>query len=111
MCRQFYDSHGLPIIVLRPDCIMDCALGIGRFKEQMPGPYLLRATLCIGYIIKKMLSSMATTTLIQFNLSPWMQSALQNLIEKCWHFPTTSVVCAATLERTAGWIGMILPTR
>lgn len=39
MCRQFYDAHGLRTIVLRPDCIMDCELGIGRFKEKLPGPF------------------------------------------------------------------------
>ena len=39
MCRQFYDAHGLRTIVLRPDCIMDCELGIGRFKEALPGPF------------------------------------------------------------------------
>jgi nucleoside-diphosphate-sugar epimerase len=39
MCRQFFDAHGLRTIVLRPDCIMDCELGIGRFKEALPGPF------------------------------------------------------------------------
>ena len=39
MCRQFFDAHGLRTIVLRPDCIMDSVLGIGRFKEELPGPF------------------------------------------------------------------------
>jgi nucleoside-diphosphate-sugar epimerase len=37
MCRQFWDAHKLRTIVLRPDYIMDAALGIGRFKEDLPG--------------------------------------------------------------------------
>ena len=28
MCRSFYDSHGLPIIIMRPDGIFDSRLGL-----------------------------------------------------------------------------------
>jgi len=37
MCRQFYEAHGLSIIVLRPDYIVDSRLGIGFMKEKL-GP-------------------------------------------------------------------------
>lgn len=37
MCRSFYDAHGLPLIVLRPDYIVDSRLGIGRHREKL-GP-------------------------------------------------------------------------
>ena len=37
MCRQYFDAHKLRTIVLRPDYIMDVELGIGRFKEELPG--------------------------------------------------------------------------
>jgi nucleoside-diphosphate-sugar epimerase len=35
MCRQFYEAHGLRIIVLRPDYIVDSRLGIGRHREKL----------------------------------------------------------------------------
>ena len=35
MCRSFWDAHRLPIIVLRPDYIVDSRLGIGRFREKL----------------------------------------------------------------------------
>lgn len=37
MCRQFYEAHGLSIVVLRPDYIVDSRLGIGFEKEKL-GP-------------------------------------------------------------------------
>ena len=37
MCRQYHEAHSLSTIVLRPDYIMDAELGIGRFKEALPG--------------------------------------------------------------------------
>ncbi|MCZ6681413.1 MAG: NAD(P)-dependent oxidoreductase [Candidatus Poribacteria bacterium] len=37
MCRQFYEAHGLRIIVLRPDYIVDSRLGMGRHREKL-GP-------------------------------------------------------------------------
>jgi nucleoside-diphosphate-sugar epimerase len=37
MCRSFHDAHGLRIIVLRPDYIVDSRLGIGRQREKL-GP-------------------------------------------------------------------------
>jgi hypothetical protein len=30
MCRQFSEAHGLAVLVLRPDYIVDLELGIGR---------------------------------------------------------------------------------
>jgi nucleoside-diphosphate-sugar epimerase len=37
MCRSFHDAHGLRIIVLCPDYIVDSRLGLGRFRERL-GP-------------------------------------------------------------------------
>jgi nucleoside-diphosphate-sugar epimerase len=37
MCRQYWEAHKVRTIVLRPDYIMDATLGIGRFKEDLPG--------------------------------------------------------------------------
>lgn len=42
MCRSFHDAHGMRILVLCPDYIVDSRLGIGRFRERLgPGgaPY------------------------------------------------------------------------
>ena len=39
MCRQHHEAHGTPIIVLRPDYIVDASLGIGRFLEKLPGRF------------------------------------------------------------------------
>lgn len=37
MCRAFYDSHGLPIIILRPDGIFDSRLGLwGHPRGERP---------------------------------------------------------------------------
>jgi nucleoside-diphosphate-sugar epimerase len=35
MCRSFWDAHRVPVIVLRPDCIVDARTGVGRFREQL----------------------------------------------------------------------------
>ena len=35
MCRQFYEAHGLSIVVFRPDYIVDSRLGIGRFRDPL----------------------------------------------------------------------------
>jgi nucleoside-diphosphate-sugar epimerase len=35
MCRQFHEGHGLSIIVLRPDYIVDSRLGIGGHREKL----------------------------------------------------------------------------
>jgi nucleoside-diphosphate-sugar epimerase len=37
MCRSFHDAHGMRILVLRPDYIVDSRLGIGRHREKL-GP-------------------------------------------------------------------------
>jgi nucleoside-diphosphate-sugar epimerase len=37
MCRSFHDAHGMRLIVLRPDYIVDSRLGIGRQGEKL-GP-------------------------------------------------------------------------
>jgi nucleoside-diphosphate-sugar epimerase len=37
MCRSFYDAWGQPVIVLRPDYIVDSRLGLGRHRERL-GP-------------------------------------------------------------------------
>lgn len=37
MCRQFWDAFQLPLIVLRPDYIVDTRIGLGRAKERL-GP-------------------------------------------------------------------------
>lgn len=37
MCRQFWDGFQLPLIVLRPDYIVDTRIGLGRQKERL-GP-------------------------------------------------------------------------
>lgn len=37
MCRSFWDAHRLPVVVLRPDCIVDSRIGLGRFREKL-GP-------------------------------------------------------------------------
>ncbi len=39
MCRQFHEAHGMRIIVLRPDYIVDSRLGIGTGKENIQGSY------------------------------------------------------------------------
>lgn len=35
MCRQFHEAHGLSIVVLRPDYIVDSRLGIGFSREKL----------------------------------------------------------------------------
>ena len=35
MCRSFHDAHGMRVIVLRPDYIVDSRLGIGRHREKL----------------------------------------------------------------------------
>jgi nucleoside-diphosphate-sugar epimerase len=35
MCRQFWDAFELPLIVLRPDYIVDTRIGLGRQKEKL----------------------------------------------------------------------------
>ncbi|MFC1526618.1 NAD-dependent epimerase/dehydratase family protein [Candidatus Latescibacterota bacterium] len=35
MCRQYYDAFELPVIVLRPDYIVDSRLGMGRYREKL----------------------------------------------------------------------------
>ena len=35
MCRQFHEAFGLPIVVLRPDYIVDSRIGLGRQREQL----------------------------------------------------------------------------
>lgn len=35
MCRQFYDAFELPIVVLRPDYIVDTRIGLGRQREKL----------------------------------------------------------------------------
>ncbi len=35
MCRSFHDAHGMRIIVLRSDYIVDTRLGIGRHREKL----------------------------------------------------------------------------
>ena len=42
MCRQFWDAFHLPLIVLRPDYIVDTRIGLGRQKEKL-GPQGHRA--------------------------------------------------------------------
>ncbi|HTE21309.1 MAG TPA: NAD(P)-dependent oxidoreductase [Armatimonadota bacterium] len=37
MCRSFHDAHGMRILVLCPDYIVDSRLGLGRFREKL-GP-------------------------------------------------------------------------
>jgi len=37
MCRQHAEAHGTRVVVLRPDYVVDAALGIGRFCEPLPG--------------------------------------------------------------------------
>jgi hypothetical protein len=37
MCRQFVDSDGLPIVVLRPDGIIDLRHGVRRTPDGGPG--------------------------------------------------------------------------
>ena len=37
MCRQYWDAFQLPLIVLRPDYIVDTRIGLGRQKERL-GP-------------------------------------------------------------------------
>ena len=37
MCRQYHDAFGTPIIVLRPDYIVDSRIGLGRQREKL-GP-------------------------------------------------------------------------
>lgn len=38
MCRSFWDAHGLPNVVLRPDYIVDSRIGLGRFREKLGPP-------------------------------------------------------------------------
>ncbi len=35
MCRQFWDAFQLPLIVLRPDYIVDARIGLGRQRETL----------------------------------------------------------------------------
>lgn len=35
MCRSFWDAHQQPVIVLRPDYIVDSRIGLGRFRETL----------------------------------------------------------------------------
>ena len=35
MCRQYFEGHGLPIVVMRPDYIVDSHIGLGRFREKL----------------------------------------------------------------------------
>lgn len=35
LCRQYHEGHGLSIIVLRPDYIVDSRLGLGRHREKL----------------------------------------------------------------------------
>jgi len=35
MCRQCHEGHGMSIVVLRPDYIVDSRLGIARFREKL----------------------------------------------------------------------------
>jgi nucleoside-diphosphate-sugar epimerase len=42
MCRQYWDAFGLPLVVLRPDYIVDTRLGLGRARERL-GPQGSRA--------------------------------------------------------------------
>ena len=35
MCRQIHEAFGLPIVVLRPDYIVDSRLGIGKYREPL----------------------------------------------------------------------------
>ncbi|MDA0334482.1 MAG: NAD(P)-dependent oxidoreductase [bacterium] len=42
MCRQYWDAFQLPLIVLRPDYIVDTRIGLGRQKEKL-GPQGHRA--------------------------------------------------------------------
>jgi uronate dehydrogenase len=37
MCRQYHEAHGLSIVVLRPDYIVDSRLGLGKSREKL-GP-------------------------------------------------------------------------
>ncbi|MDP6494547.1 MAG: NAD(P)-dependent oxidoreductase [Dehalococcoidia bacterium] len=38
MCRQYHAAHGLGIVVLRPDYIVDSRLGVGRHRERLGSP-------------------------------------------------------------------------
>ena len=38
MCRSFWDAHGLPNVVLRPDYIVDSRIRMGRFREKLGPP-------------------------------------------------------------------------
>ncbi|HJP31144.1 MAG: NAD(P)-dependent oxidoreductase [Candidatus Latescibacteria bacterium] len=42
MCRQYWDAFRFPLIVLRPDYIVDTRIGLGRQKEKL-GPEGYRA--------------------------------------------------------------------
>lgn len=42
MCRQYYEAHGLSIIVLRPCSIVDSRLGIGKSRNKLHTPGSLR---------------------------------------------------------------------
>ena len=35
MCRQFHDAYRIPLIVLRPEYIVDSRLGLGRYREKL----------------------------------------------------------------------------
>ncbi|MBT3376618.1 MAG: NAD(P)-dependent oxidoreductase [Lentisphaerae bacterium] len=47
MCRQFHDAHGMSIVVLRPDGIVDAKLGIGYARRPLGNGQSLRpGTVC-----------------------------------------------------------------
>ncbi len=35
LCRQYFEAHGLSIVVMRPDYIVDTRIGLGRFREAL----------------------------------------------------------------------------
>ena len=49
MCRSFQDAHGMRILVLAPDYIVDSRLGMGRFREKL-GPD--DTPLCNGWVCR-----------------------------------------------------------
>jgi nucleoside-diphosphate-sugar epimerase len=38
MCRSFWDAYRQPVVVLRPDYIVDSRIGLGRFREKLGPP-------------------------------------------------------------------------
>lgn len=38
MCRSFWDAYRLPVVVLRPDYIVDSRIALGRFREKLGPP-------------------------------------------------------------------------